>query len=110
MATMDLALLKQHVRADDFSDDDVYLAHLLEAAEAWVIGSTNRTRAELAEIGGGDELPPTLQQAVLLVAGHWYNQREAVGAGQMSEVPYTLQSLIKPYRKLVEDDSGTNEA
>ena len=44
-----------------------------------------------------------LQQAVLLIAGHWYNQREAVSGVQMAEVPYTMQALIKPYRKLVND-------
>ena len=101
MATVDIALLKQHVRADDFSDDDVYLTHLLDAAEAYVCDATNRTPAELAQAGG--KLPATLQQAVLLIAGHWYNQREAVSGVQMAEVPYTLQALIKPYRKLVDD-------
>lgn len=102
MATVDIALLKQHVRADDFSDDDQYLQHLLDAAEQYVFNATNRTSDELVEIGGG-KLPVMLQQAVLLIAGHWYNQREAVSGVQMAEVPYTLQALIKPYRKLVND-------
>lgn len=100
MATVDISLLKQHVRADDFSDDDQYLAHLLEAAEQYVCATTNRTSDELVELGDG-KLPVMLQQAVLLAAGHWYNQREAVSGVQMAEVPYTLQALIKPYRKLV---------
>lgn len=100
MATTKLELLKKHVRADDFSDDDDYLLHLLSAAEEYVYTATNRTSAELLEMGGGDALPATLQQAVLLIAGHWYNQREAVSGVQMAEVPYTLQALVKPYRKL----------
>lgn len=102
MATMDLALLKKHVRADDFSDDDDYLSHLLDAAEQYVCDSTGRTVEDLMSMGGGS-LPVTLQQAVLLTAGHWYNQREAVSGVQMAEVPYTLQALIKPYRKLSRD-------
>lgn len=102
MATVDLELLKKHVRADDFADDDDYLAHLLDAAEQYVCTATNREAAELLEMGGG-ELPTMLQQAVLLIAGHWYNQREAVSGVQMAEVPYTLQALIKPYRKLAND-------
>ena len=100
MATVDIALLKQHVRADDFSDDDTYLTHLLEAAETYVCKATNRTSDELLQ---GGKLPADLLQAVLLIAGHWYNQREAVSGVQMAEVPYTLQALIKPYRKLVSD-------
>ena len=102
MATVDLELLKKHVRADDFADDDDYLAHLLDAAEQYVCTATNREAEELIEMGGGN-LPPTLQQAALLIAGHWYNQREAVSGVQMAEVPYTLQALIKPYRKLAND-------
>lgn len=112
MATVKLELLKRHVRADDFSDDDQYLAHLLDAAEQYVSTATNRSSKELLELGDGENLPATLQQAVLLIAGHWYNQREAVSGVQMAEVPYTLQALIKPYRKLAEDttdDSRENE-
>lgn len=100
MAFVSLSLLKKHVRADDFSEDDEYLAHLLEAAEGYVITSTNRSPDDLLHMGGG-LLPLPLQQAVLLTAGHWYNQRESVSAVQMSEVPYTMQALVKPFRKLV---------
>lgn len=103
MVTVDIALLKSHVRADDFSDDDLYLAQLLDAAELYVTTATNRSTDELLAMGDGKHLPATLQQAVLLIAGHWYNQREAVSGVQMAEVPYTLQALIKPYRKLVDD-------
>lgn len=100
MATVKLELLKQHVRADDFADDDQYLQQLLEAAEEYVQNATHRTSDELLALGNGS-LPATLQQAVLMIAGHWYNQREAVSGVQMAEVPYTLQALIKPFRKLV---------
>lgn len=100
MATTKLELLKKHVRADDFSGDDEYLAQLLNAAEEYVVMATNRTTEELLEMGGGEALPVSLQQAGLLIAGHWYNQREAVSGVQMAEVPYTLQALVKPYRKL----------
>lgn len=103
MATVDLSLLKQHVRADDFSDDDAYLERLAEAAEEYVVLSTYRTLDELLAMGDGEHLPAPLQQAVLLLVGHWYNQREAVASVQTAEVPYTMGALIKPYRKLVED-------
>lgn len=97
-----LDLLKKHVRADDFADDDDYLQHLLGAAEVYILTSTNRADEELCELGGGT-WPKPLQHAVLLIAGHWYNQREAVSGVQMAEVPYTMQALVKPYRKLVDE-------
>lgn len=107
MAVTSLELLKKHVRADDFSDDDEYLTHLLEAAEEYVAKATNRTAEELT--GDTGKLPVMLQQAVLLIAGHWYNQREAVSSVQMAEVPYTVGALIKPYRRLIDDTNSTTE-
>ena len=43
MAELNLTLLKKHVRADDFNDDDTYLQHLLDTAKEAVIKATNRT-------------------------------------------------------------------
>ncbi len=104
---VDFALFKQHVNADDFADDDTYLAHLLKTATNHVIRATNRTETELTEMGGG-EFPAELQQAIMMIGAHWYNQRESDAAVQMHEVPNSLQALIKPFRKLV-NDSGTDE-
>lgn len=108
MAVVSLALFKKHVRADDFADDDVYLEHLLEAAEEAVITATNRTPRELVEDNYGI-FPAPLKHAVMMLAAHWYNQRESVSSVQMHEVPDTLQALVKPYRKLVSDASRENE-
>lgn len=105
MSLVSLELFKQHVRADDFAGDDAYLSHLLQVAEEWVIGETNRSLTELETMNGG-EFPLPLVHAVMMVAGHWYNQREGVGGVQMHEVPYSLKALVKPWTKLVEDDSG----
>ena len=102
MAVVSLALFKKHVRADDFADDDVYLEHLLETAEESVIMATNRTVEDLYDNYAG-EFPAPLKHAVMMLAGHWYNQRESVSTVQMHEVPDSLQALIKPYRKLVSD-------
>lgn len=102
MAVVSLALFKKHVRADDFADDDVYLEHLLETAEESVIMATNRTVEDLCDNYAG-EVPTPLRHAIMMLAAHWYNQRESVSSAQMHEVPDSLQALIKPYRKLVSD-------
>lgn len=108
MEAVSLSLFKKHVRADDFADDDELLEYYLNAATRSVINATNRTEAELLEMGGG-VFPVELGQAIMLLGGHLYNQRESTSSVQMHEVPNSLSSLIKPYRKLVSDDSGTNE-
>lgn len=100
-------MFKKHVRADDFTDDDEYLQHLIDTAEVAVITATNRTAEELTAESG--EFPAPLKHATMMLAAHWYNQRECVSATQMHEVPDALQALIKPYRKLVDDASRTDE-
>lgn len=107
MAVVNLALFKKHVRADDFADDDEYLEHLLAAAEESVITATHRTEQELRDNNAG-EFPTPLKHAVMMLAAHWYNQRESVSSVQMHEVPDSLQALVKPYRKLV-DDAGRKD-
>ena len=108
MAVVSLALFKKYVRADDFDDDDEYLEHLLATAEVYIITATNRTEQELID-GNAGEFPAPLKHAVMMLAGHWYNQRESVSTVQMHEVPDALQALVKPYRKLVSDASRENE-
>lgn len=99
MAAVSIELFKSHVRADDFCEDDEYLEHILQVAEQAVVLATNRTEDELEELGNG-AFPISLKQAIMLLAAHWYNQRESVSNTQMHAVPDTLQALIKPYRKL----------
>ena len=100
MNVVSLSLFKKHVRADDFADDDDYLMFILESAEEAVITATNRTRAELEQMGRAD-VPLPIKHAIMMLGAHWYNQRESVSSVQMHSVPDSLQSLIKPYRKLV---------
>lgn len=97
--SLNLELFKKHVRADDFSDDDEYLQSLLDTAEVHIVRETHRDVGELCELGDGD-LPLPLSHAIMLLAAHWYNQREAVSATQMHAVPMGIQALVKPYRKL----------
>lgn len=99
MAIVDFGLFKQHVRADDFSDDDVYLAHLLATAEEAVLNETNRSLDELLAMGGGT-IPKRIVHAVMMLAAHWYNQRESAASIQMHEVPGSLSALIKPLKRL----------
>lgn len=97
---LSLALLKKQVRADDFSQDDEYLSHLLRTAVDTVVAYTNRDVEDLEEQGGGF-LPKMLQQAALMLAAHWYNQRESVAGVAMHEVPDSVSTLVKPFRRLI---------
>ena len=76
--TLDLATLKAHVNQTLDTDDDL-LERLLEAAQKHV-------ERELGyALDDTDELPdgPTadLEEAVLQIAAHWYENRESVTVG-----------------------------
>jgi len=42
--------------------------------------------------------PASLQQAMLLLIGAWYGQREAISEKPMSAVPFAVECLLAPYR------------
>ena len=51
--------------------------------------------------GYGDaaaDVPQALRQAILLLVGHWYAQREAAATANMAEVPYAVRALCDGYR------------
>jgi len=94
--SVDLALLKKHLRVD-YDDDDDLLQHYLDAATKYVV---NYIQGDEAEISTEGSLSADVTQVIFLLVAHWYNQREGVSSGSMSQVPNTIDALLKPYRKL----------
>jgi uncharacterized phiE125 gp8 family phage protein len=43
-------------------------------------------------------VPQAIRQAILLLVGHWYANREAVGAGTLAPLPMAVDALLAPYR------------
>lgn len=54
------------------------------------------------EAGYGDpeDVPEPIRQAARLLVGHWYESREAVAEGNQNPVPYAVDALIAPYRRV----------
>ena len=48
-------------------------------------------------ITGGATIPRAIKQAALLLIGHWFENRQAMGSG--SELPMAVSALIAPFRK-----------
>lgn len=47
-------------------------------------------------------LPKPLKQAILLMIGHLYNQREPINVGNLvTKIPYSLDFLVAPYKNYV---------
>lgn len=96
---IDLARVKLHLRVDG-DEEDTVIAGYFEAAKSHVAMHCDRILVE-AEPVGPDEmgLTPDVEQAILLLVGHWYANREAVVIGTISTaVPLAVDRLLW-YRK-----------
>ncbi len=45
-------------------------------------------------------VPDPLKVAILLLVGHWYQHREAVSAAGMAPLPFAVEALVAPYRRI----------
>ena len=54
-----------------------------------------------AGFGAADDVPQALKQAILLLVGHWYENREAVNIGNITtELPMAVNAPISPFRRV----------
>jgi uncharacterized phage protein (predicted DNA packaging) len=95
---VDVALFKKHSRTDDFDEDDTLIEAYLKAAEEVVINEIGQSVEDLQE--AYTDVPRSIEIAIMQIAAHWYNTREAVATTQMYMVPATIKALLKPYTKL----------
>lgn len=96
---LDLARVKLHLRLDGDEEDSIVTGYI-EAAKAHVAMHCDRVLVETDPIGPEEMgLTPDVEQAILLLVGHWYANREAVVTGTISTaVPLAVERLLW-YRK-----------
>lgn len=79
------------------SGDDALISDYIAAAEGAVISHLRRDfPAEDFPTGW----PPAVLQAVRLLVGHFYLNREAVSAAPLAAIPYGVAVLLAPWRDL----------
>lgn len=83
----------------DFEEDDSLILKYGVAAERWVENRLNRTFDDVVEERGF--FPEDLEMAILMITAHWYRVREAVSSTAQSRVPFGVESLITPYKKII---------
>lgn len=94
-----LAEVKTHLRLGSIDREDAYLGILIAAAVRAIENATGcdivATAPTMAERDRA-----VAAQAVLLLVGQWYANREATGQN-MTEMPLAITWLIAPLRKFV---------
>ncbi|HEV7339836.1 MAG TPA: head-tail connector protein [Bosea sp. (in: a-proteobacteria)] len=89
MAALSLSDAKAHLRVS-FSDDDVYIQSLIDAAEAYV----GKIGVALAT-----PVPAPVLHAVKLLLSHWYQSRDAAGEKPSQSIAFGVDALLQPYRE-----------
>ena len=93
---LDLSTIKQHLYIDH-NDEDRYLCDLETVAEDAVKTDLNlNSLSELEDETG--MLPASVIQAMLLLIGTLYANRESVTYGTPHTVPHSYEFLISLYR------------
>ena len=99
MAINTLADLRAHLSftADLGVVDDGMLSRLNSAAQSFA--ERKLGFAIEATFGGAGQaaMPDDLRQAVLMLAGHWYDNREAAGEAAR-EPPFGVSEILREYR------------
>lgn len=76
------------------TDDDTLIASKIDAAEAWI------DRWLAAPMADMEAVPADLQQAVLMLAAHFYENREATLVGISAEdVPLGVWDILNQHRE-----------
>ena len=98
MEYLNLDLIKKHLNIDeDFHDDDDYLTLLGDVVEQ-VTERHIDDSFQLIMLKNRGKFPPTLMQAMLLLVGNYYNNRESVAFTGVSELPQSYFYLLSLYQ------------
>lgn len=97
MITVTLEQVKPHLNIDpSYTGDDKYIADLIEVSEVVVSKEIGIELSTLEDEGGN--LPAPLRQAILLMVGNFYANREPVAFASSSEIPLSYKYLVQFYR------------
>lgn len=96
---LDLARVKLHLRVDGDEEDSIITGYI-ESAKSHVAMHCDRLLVEADPVEPEQMgMTPDVEQAILLLVGHWYANREAVVIGTISSaVPLAVERLLW-YRK-----------
>ena len=86
---------KQHLNIDEsYRADDDYILSLIQNAEDAVAKRLNvKHLSQLVNPNTGG-LPDSVLQAILLLVGNWYQNREPIAIGNTVKIPYTLDFIF----------------
>lgn len=95
-----LARAKEHLNIEmGYTGDDDYISSLIEASEDAVSVHIGNNLADILITGGtGTTLPPAVSQAILLLVGNFYANRETAAFAKVEKIPLSYEYLLSLYK------------
>lgn len=98
MQYLKLELIKKHLNMDEsFHDDDSYLEALGDVVEEVTEKHIDVSLKKLTADNNG-KIPTPLIQAMLLLCGSYYSNRENVAFASSAEIPLSYSYLLSLYQ------------
>jgi hypothetical protein len=94
-----ISQLKRQLNIEpEFTGDDIILQQMLDVAVLSV-----QTYLGINALTGYTDstIPITIHQAVIMLAGHFYINRNIIAFAQGTEIPYSFKWLLDPYKELI---------
>lgn len=109
MNYIDYIELKKHLNIESsYIDDDSYLQSLCSVASLAVSNYCNSGLSTYTGTTTGStsgitlvNIPVTVMQATLLLAAHFYLNRQPIAFASANEIPLAFKFLLDPYRNIV---------
>lgn len=93
----------QTVSPSDYTVDNAsnpaWLVINSDASWPATASGVNMVRVEF--IAGYTTIPASIKHAILLLVGQWFDYRASVSEKSMAEMPFAVESLLRPYRDMV---------
>lgn len=96
MSFVALSDVKAGVQASDFTDDDMQLQLLTDAAEVAIQKFLRRDFST----DFPNPLPSDLKQSVIMLVAYWYDNPTPEVTGERPAFPTPVALLLEPYRDL----------
>ena len=80
----------------EHDEDNEFILELIDVAEDYLSGLLHRPLVSVEESSG--ELPHSLRHAIKMIVSRFYADREGYRAGRVTEMPFSLGSLIGRYQ------------
>lgn len=72
----------------------------LKPDQTWPSSYDRPDAVSITFVAGTASIAEPIRTAIIMLAGHLYEHREAVGPDALSEIPFGVQALVAPYRRI----------